>query len=281
LIKVSAGSFVSWLLPNQLRFSEFKLRPTITNTIAWAALLIATAYTNSPAKGDPQGSSFRVLTVTSRAKDHLKMIAAATPMLKKIADDDGFEIDITDDASAINNDNLGRYQVFIQLQEAPFDMSAEQQQALQKFIEQGHGWVGIHAAGLTGKSFLTPGMPYWQWFEDFIGGVTYSPHPKFQQGTLVIEDRSHPVTKGLPERWEISDEWYEFNESPRSRVHVLAIADESTYKQNHPMGDHPMIWTNEKYHRMIYIAIGHDSSLCENDAYRTLIRNAIMWAADK
>src|SRR5262249_17802005 len=154
-------------------------------------------------------------------------------------------------ATVVNDDNLKNYQVFVQLQEAPFDMSSEEQQALQKFIEQGHGWVGIHAAGLTGKQFLGPNKPYWQWFEDFLGGVTYLPHPKFQPGTLVMEARTPPVTKNLPPRMEISDEWYEFNESPRSRVHVLATADESTYKQNKPMGDHPLIWINENYHRMI------------------------------
>ena len=52
--------------------------------------------------------------------------------------------------------------------------------------------------------------------EDFLGGVIYSPHPKYQQGTLVIEDRTHPITKGLPAKMVLSDEWYEFNESPQA-----------------------------------------------------------------
>jgi uncharacterized protein len=224
---------------------------------------------------------FKALAVTSRAKDHLKMIAAATPMLEKMARENDFAIDITDDATVVNDENLAHYQVFVQLQEAPFDLSSDQQQALQRFIAEGHGWVGIHAAGLTGKRFIDPKSKYWQWFEDYLGGITYSPHPKFQPGVLVIEDRTHPATKNLPARMEISDEWYEFNESPRSRVHVLATADESTYKQNIPMGDHPLVWTNEKYRRMIYIAIGHDPSLCENADFQTLFRDAILWAGSK
>ncbi|HZZ28272.1 MAG TPA: ThuA domain-containing protein [Pirellulales bacterium] len=224
-------------------------------------------------------SIFRVLALTSRAKDHLEMIAAATPMLQKLAAENNFSVDVTDDPTVLNDENLARYQAFVQLQEAPFDMSPDQQLSLQKYIEQGHGWVGIHAAGLTGKKFLAPNISYWQWFEDFLGGITYSPHPKFQKGTLVIEDHSHPVTKNLPAQMQISDEWYEFNESPRPRVHVLATADESTYKQNKPMGDHPMIWINEKYRRMVYIAIGHSASLCDNPDFRSLIRDAILWAA--
>jgi len=230
-------------------------------------------FAQDPAAHNP---TFRVLAITSKAKDHLKMIAAAAPMLEKMAAENRFAIDISDDATLVNDENLAGYQVFVQLQQAPFDFSPTQQQALQKFIEAGHGWVGIHAAGLTGKSFTN--KPYWQWFEDFLGGVTYSPHPKFQPGTLMVEDRTHPASKNLPARIDISDEWYEFNESPRPRVRVLATADESTYKQNKPMGDHPLVWTNEKYPRTIYIAIGHDAALCDNPAFQTLVRDAILWA---
>jgi uncharacterized protein len=215
---------------------------------------------------------FHVFVIVSSAKDHVKMVAAARPFLEKMAADYNFSIDITADTGKINDTNLAKYQVFVQLHEAPFDMSYSQQAALEKFIEKGKGWVGIHAAGLTGKDFLAPQKKYWQWFEDYMGGVTYSPHPAFQKGTVIIEDHKHPVTKNLPDRFEVPDEWYEFNKSPRS-------ADEASYKQNKPMGDHPIIWTNEKFDRMIYIAIGHDASLCSDKNFAILVRDAILWAA--
>jgi type 1 glutamine amidotransferase len=249
-----------------------------------AALMFITACTQT--NNSPESTNtpeLKVLVLTSYAKDHLKMIAAAMPMLHKMADENHFSIDITDDPYTINDANLAHYQVFVQLQEAPFDMSPEQQAALQRFIEQGHGWVGIHAAGLTGKEFLGPDSPYWQWFETFMGGVLYSPHPAYQKGTLIIEDHNHPATKNLPDKMVISDEWYEFNESPRLNpdIHVLARADESTYHQNKPMGDHPMIWVNTKFPHTIYIAIGHDASLCANPDFQTLILNSILWAGSK
>src|SRR6266478_537548 len=77
--------------------------------------------------------AFNVLVVTSRAKDHSKMMAAAAPMLKMMATDNHFDVDITDDDTVINDANLARYQVFVQLQEAPFDMTPSEQAALQKF----------------------------------------------------------------------------------------------------------------------------------------------------
>ena len=150
-------------------------------------------------------SSFRVIAVTSRAKDHMKMMTCAKPFLEKMGVENNFTVDVTDDTSQVNDANLARYQVFVMLQEAPFDMSGPQQAALQQFIDQGKGWVGIHAAGLTGKNFVSPDVPYWQWFQDFMGGVVYSPHPAFQKGTVIVEDRTHPVTRNLPETFEISN----------------------------------------------------------------------------
>jgi len=227
------------------------------------------------------GPRFRVLVVASKAKDHLKMIAAAKPVFEMMAVDGNFQVDFTDDDSVINDENLKHYQAFVMLHLAPFDMKPEEQQALQRFVEAGHGWIGIHAAGLTGREFLDPKTVYWEWFEHFMGDVLYSPHPYYQKGTVVVEDRDHPVMKGLPDRFEVGDEWYEWNKSPRGSVHVLATADETTYHQNHPMGDHPIIWTNEKYRRMVYISIGHDPSILENPDYLRLLKNAVFWAASK
>ena len=225
--------------------------------------------------------AFKALVILSRADDHIKMMTSSRAFLERMAKENNFLLDITDDTSQLNDKNLDQYQVLIQLQQAPFDMSDDQQAALQRFVMQGKGWVGIHAAGLTGKQFISPSRRYWQWFEDLMGGVVYSPHPKFQKGTVIVEDRKHPVTKNLPEKFEISDEWYEFDKSPRPNVHVLATADETTYKQNRPMGDHPIIWTNPKFRRMIYIGIGHDASLCQDDNFFKLVRDAVLWAGEE
>ncbi len=67
-------------------------------------------------------------------------------------------------------------------------------------------------------------------------------------------------------------------------VHVLARVDESSYQPSSDikMGDHPVIWTNEKMKaRNIYILMGHHPSLFANDSYKTLLRNAILWAAGR
>jgi type 1 glutamine amidotransferase len=41
-----------------------------------------------------------------------------------------------------------------------------------------------------------------------------------------------------------------------------------------------MIWVNERYRRMVYVAIGHDAHLCSDPDFETLVLNAILWAAE-
>ena len=225
-------------------------------------------------------AAFRVLVVAANDPYHGAMSDAAKPVLESLGAENSFAVDFTHDATVLRDEELARHAVVVQLHLAPFDMTKDQQDALQRFILRGGGWVGIHAAGLTGRQFLKGGAEYWSWFETFLGGVVYSPHPALQRGTLVIEDRSHPITKNLPERMEVTDEWYEYDRSPRPNVHVLATADETTYKQNKPMGDHPLVWTNPAFRRMVYIGIGHDPSVCADPSYRVLLRDAIRWAGE-
>jgi len=225
------------------------------------------------------GSRFKVFVVASADPDHDPMISSSKAFFEKIASENNFTVDFTRDASLINDNNLSNYEVLVQLHLAPFDMTHDQQIAMQRFISKGKGWIGVHAAGLTGKQFISPETPYWQWFEELMGGIIYSPHPAKQTGKIIVENRTHPVMKNLPSSFSFYDEWYEFDKSPRPNVHVLATADESSYKPEKPMGDHPMIWTNPAYKRAIYIAIGHDTTACTDINFKILLRDAILWAA--
>jgi type 1 glutamine amidotransferase len=241
-------------------------------------LVMALALLCSGVSSSAQEPAFRVIAAATRAEDHAAMIAAARPFLTQLGTQHNFAIDFTQDVSRLDDATLAGYGVLLQLQLAPFEVPPAQRDAFQRFIERGGGWVGIHAAGLTGRQFLDAKTVYWKWFEDYFGGVVYSPHPAFQKATVDVEDRNHPAMKNLPATFEISDEWYEFDRSPRPNVRVLGTVDEGTYKQTRPMGDHPIIWSNEKYGRMIYIGIGHSPEDWADRNYTTLVRDAVVWA---
>jgi type 1 glutamine amidotransferase len=48
------------------------------------------------------------------------------------------------------------------------------------------------------------------------------------------------------------------------------------------MGDHPVIWTNDKLRgRNLYVFMGHHPDLFANAAYTTLLTSSIMWLANE
>lgn len=252
-----------------------------------AALIATVAMTMTGFTGNTHAAepAFRVLLVTSSGPevdhDHDPMIVKAKPLFEKLAVENNFALDFSRDSGVLTEKNLANYQALVQMHLVPFNLTQDQQQAIQRFIERGGGWVGIHTTGITGKLYMDPNAPYWDWFQKAMGDVVYSPHPAIQTATIKIEDRTHPVTKNLPVTFRLKDEWYEFDKSPRPNVHVLAVVDESTYTQNKPMGDHPIIWINENYDRMIYIGIGHDVTQVDDPNFQILMRDAILWAGTR
>ena len=71
--------------------------------------------------------------------------------------------------------------------------------------------------------------------------------------------------------------------APAGNVHVLATVNEASYSpaSDVKMGDHPVIWTNQRMAaRNVYIFMGHGPELFENKAFTTILRNALLWAAE-
>jgi len=78
------------------------------------------------------------------------------------------------------------------------------------------------------------------------------------------------------------EEWYTYDTTPRPNVDVLASVDEKSYTpaSDKKMGDHPVIWTNERMKaRNVYIFMGHRPEHFTNPSFTQIFTNAIFWAA--
>jgi uncharacterized protein len=226
---------------------------------------------------------FRAVVLTETGGQHGPFTDAARVWLNKLASDSNFTIDYISNTDQINDDFLSQYQVFIQLDFPPYNWNEKAAAAFERYIIEGKGggWVGFHHATLLGEF---DGYSMWNWFSGFMGGIRFDNYiAGLAAGTVHTEDQSHPVMKGMPASFVIADEeWYTWDKSPRPCVHVLASVDESSYSpySDITMGDHPVIWTNEKVRaRNVYIFMGHHPGLFQNGAYTILVRNAIFWAA--
>jgi type 1 glutamine amidotransferase len=145
-------------------------------------------------------------------------------------------------------------------------------EALRAHLAAGGGFVGVHAAACTEYG--------WPWYGESVVGAVFDGHPDLQPGVLAVEDRDHPATAHLTERWAFTDEWYNFTTNPRGRVRVLATADESTYAGGRMGEDHPLIWCHERAGgRSFYTALGHTAECYTDPVFRRHLLGGLAWAA--
>jgi uncharacterized protein len=225
---------------------------------------------------------FRVVAMAEAGGIHKPFVDAAKPWLNKLAADSDFSVDYIENSDKITDEFLSHYQLFIQLNYAPYAWNPTAMSAFQRYIDEGRGgWIGFHHATLLGEF---DGYQMWPWFHEFMGGIRFKKYiATFADGTVTVEDPSHPAMKGLPKTFLVNhEEWYTYDQSPRPKVHVLASVDENSYSPSTTikMGDHPVVWTNEHYKaRNIYIFMGHHADLFQNPAFTALFKNSIFWAA--
>jgi len=128
-----------------------------------------------------------------------------------------------------------------------------------------------------------------------IRGKSY-PNSGAASGTkehISVVDRTHPITQGLGEGFDIVDEMYlnpmfEDSVHPLLRTNIPArIESFPARMQRDPNWKHPpdsnmagWVKTAEKS-PVVYLRNGHDRLAWENPAYQKLVMNAIRWAASK
>lgn len=251
---------------------------------ALAAVSFAVLLSASFASSAQTPAQFRVIALAEHSGIHRPFVDAAIPWLNDLAKKNNFEVDYIEDTKKIDDTFLANYKVFIQLDYPPYRWTDTAKAAFVKYIEKGSGgWIGFHHATLLGEF---DGFAIWPWFRDFMGGIRFQDYiATFVDGTVHVEDRTHPVFRGVPESFVIrKEEFYTWDKSPRPNVHVLATVDENTYTpaSDKKMGDHPVIWSNQHVKaRNVYIFMGHRPEHFQNEAFTTIFKNAIFWASGR
>ena len=235
-----------------------------------------------------RGRSLRVLVFSkTNSFRHDDGIAGARRALDAIAERNGFALYHSENGALFSAPGLARFDVVVFSNASGDMLSDEQDRAFEQWLAGGGGWIGIHSAGDDSHAA-------WPWYrENLIGGnfIGHIMGPQTQKARVVVEDRAHPVTRGLPADFEHEEEWYSWDESPRALgFHVLLTLDESSYdpsirflgsETDIRMGDHPIVWSRcIGPGRALYSTMGHWASAYENPSYAKLLENARAWAGD-
>ena len=223
----------------------------------------------------------KAIVLAERGEIHESFVVAGIKWLDDYSTHHNFEYILINDPDTVTKEFLAQYNLFIQLNYTPYRWSDESKAAFEDYIDHGKGaWIGFHHASLLG---VFDGYPMWNWFSDFLGGIQWKNYiSKKVDGTVHIEQKKHPVFKGLPDQFTLpTEEWYTFDKNPRNGAQVLATVDENSYNPSSDvkMGDHPVIWLNpKKKAKNIYFLFEHHGGLFELKEFTQLFANTIEWA---
>lgn len=223
---------------------------------------------------------FKVFLFTKTAGWHHESIHEGVAAIRKLAERNNFQVDWQENTDFVTEKNLEKYQVIIFLNTTADILNDEQQKAVEKFIQSGKGFVGIHSASDTEYG--------WPWYTKMVG-MMFKIHPEQQTAYLRVLDHNFPGMERFPKKLLWTDEWYEFSAAKSTDLKFLVTVDEKTYNPNAKWGDnvgkgmgdfHPISW----YHpydggRAFYTALGHIPATFSDQTFLDHIYGGIYWAA--
>lgn len=232
-----------------------------------ALCMLSGAYAFAFKKAKP-----RLLVFSKTAGFRHDCIPVGKLAMLQMGADKGFEVDTTEDASLFTAKNLKRYKAVVFLCTTGNVLNDAQQKAMEGFIHNGGGFIGIHAATDTEYD--------WPWYNQLVGAYFLS-HPNQQTATLHVIDRNHPSTRHLDSTWVRKDEWYNFK-SIVPGLHVLLKIDESSYTGGKNGDDHPMAWCRDfDGGRMFYTELGHTKESYKDPLYLQHVYGGIEYVLAK
>jgi type 1 glutamine amidotransferase len=208
-------------------------------------------------------------------------IAASVDLLKRLGRENGFAVDVSDQPAVFTDANLKQYRalIFSNSNNEAF-ANDEQRAAFQRFIRAGGGFVGLHSASGSERSY-----PY---FWEVLGGK-FRRHPPLQPFTIKVLDPKHPSAAHLGATWQWADEFY-YHDNLNPRMHVILAGDLSTLKDpkrdEYPgkvFGDlFPLAWCQENEgSRQFYTALGHKIEYYADPNLQKHILGGILWVLGK
>ncbi len=223
---------------------------------------------------------FKALLVTTTKGWHHESLHAGVLALQDLGRKNFFDVVLLENPNGFTEKYVSQFQVIIFLNTTGDIFNAEEQKVMEKFIQSGKGFVGIHSASDTEYD--------WEWYTKLVGRM-FNIHPTVQTAQVNIVDNSFPGLQGFAGNKLWTEEWYDFTPEKTPGLNYIMAVDENTYdakvswgsKKSDGMGKlHPIAW----YHnydggRSFYTALGHLPTNFDEPAFRNHLYAGIFWAA--
>ncbi len=227
-----------------------------------------------------QQKQFKALLVTTTRGWHHESLHSGVLAIQQMGIKNFFDVVLWEDPNGFTDKFVEQFQVIIFLSTTGDIFDSTQQKVMERFIQSGKGFVGIHSASDTEYD--------WDWYNKLVGRMFHI-HPAIQTARLNILDDKFPGMQGFAGNKLWTDEWYQFGPEKVKDLNYILAVDESSYnpkadwgaKKGEGMGKlHPIAW----YHnfdggRSFYTALGHLPSIYNDPAFLNHLYAGIFWAA--
>lgn len=197
--------------------------------------------------------------------------------IKALGAREGLEVTATEDPDVFTAERLKAFDVVLLLSTSTDPKKPESEwfrgargEAFQAFVRRGGGVVGVHAA--------SDSHYHWPWYGRLIGGRFASHPPGTPEGALQVRDADHPSTRGLPQTFRRTDEWYVFGDyDPTSRL-LVTLDPQSIGSAD--VNPDPISWAHEfEGGRVFYTAMGHTKETYADPLFLQHLAGGVRWAA--
>ncbi len=203
---------------------------------------------------------------------HRKAINEGIILINNIGKKNNIEVFHSKNQKSFNADELLTFDAVIFLCTTLDVLNNKQQDKFKEFIRSGKGFVGIHSAADTEYD--------WPWYGLLVGAY-FTDHPK---GTPLAEinttSNNSFFTSHLKKKWEIEDEWYNYNFRNLNIIPLLML-DENSYQGGLNGDNHPITWYQEfDGGRSFYTGLGHKKEIYQDIRFQKLLEKGILYAVN-
>lgn len=193
-------------------------------------------------------------------------IPLGNELLKRLAVKHQFELKVYEGAARdevvqeFTFEKLSAYRAVVFNNPNGLGLSPAQRDAFKRYINQGGGYVGIHA-GINCEND-------WPWFHDFVGAFEVGVIAPNLQTLTVLPGIS---TEHLPATWSLLEEWHQHTRSVDLQPNIKVLL-------RRPGG--PVAW-HQEYDggRMWYTGLGHVASTFAQPDFEEHVWRGLRWAA--
>ena len=219
---------------------------------------------------DPSNTQTVLVLTATEGYVHKEAIPAGKELLIRLGKENGFNVLHASQSTALESVDFSSLDAMVFLCTTLDIFNSQQESLVKNYIQNGGGYVGIHAAADTEYD--------WPWYGQLVGAY-FESHPEgTPRATLTTLETDTQFTNHLPASWSIDDEWYNYTFQNEALIPLLNL-EESSYVGGTNGNTHPITW----YHdfdggRSFYTGLGHKRTTYEDPRFIQLLQKGLVYA---